>query len=704
MTLAVPYFFAGAAVSMALTRSPFPVGRVYAVDLVGASVGCLSALLLLNLTDAPSAILGIGAIAGVAAAAFARAGNVRPLRGNAWSDRILLRPLTIVVVLAVMCVLNGLTINGLRPVVVKQEVDLRTNVQYEGWNSFSRIIASRTDGGEPMLWGASDSTPRGLDVPQIRLNIDGDAATSMFRFDGNPDTAGYLRYDVTNLAYAIRNSGRSAVIGVGGGRDVLSAWLYGFRDITGVELNPIFIDLLMRRQPFAEFAGIGALPGVKFHVDDARSWFDRTGEHFDLVQMSMIDTWAATGAGAFSLSENGLYTVEGWKRFIGRLTPTGVFTVSRWYGASNVDETGRMISLAVRALLDIGVTDPSRHIYLAATRNLATLVLARAPLRPTEVEQLNRITDELKFRVLLSPDRSPESAVLNRIVSARTAADLDAYTSGLTLDLTPPTDNRPFFFNQLPPTRIGVALDPEFYATLGVLSGNIIASLTLLLILAVSVVLVVTTIVLPMRPAIRQSSRPLVLGGSLYFLLIGVGFMFIEIGLLQRLSIFLGHPTYSLSIVLFSIVLFTGIGSFLSERFPLATLVMFGGWALLAAAYALLLPLWLPAVLLVFESAGLLTRATVTIVVVAPVAVLMGFGFPTGVRMAMAHDPRPTPWFWGINGAGGVLGSVMAVICSITFGIATTIAIGGLCYMALIPAAMLLGIPLRRFSPASGVA
>jgi hypothetical protein len=146
-----------------------------------------------------------------------------------------------------------------------------------------------------------------------------------------------------------------------------------------------------------------------------------------------------------------------------------------------------------------------------------------------------------------------------------------------------------------------------------------------------------------MRPAIRQSSRPLVLGGSLYFLLIGVGFMFIEIGLLQRLSIFLGHPTYSLSIVLFSIVLFTGIGSFLSERFPLATLVMFGGWALLVAAYALLLPLWLPAVLLVFESAGLLTRAMVTIVVVAPVAVLMDFGFPTAFewRWHMIRTPRP---------------------------------------------------------------
>ncbi len=269
--------------------------------------------------------------------------------------------------------------------------------------------------------------------------------------------------------------------------------------------------------------------------------------------MSMIDTFAATGAGAFSLSENGLYTVEGWKHFLGRLTATGVFTVSRWYGSNNVNETGRMVSLAVRALLDLGVRDPSRQLYLVSARNLATLVVARAPLSQSETDQLSRTAEQLHFRILLAPDRPSESPVLHAIVSAHDPAELETYTSSLVLDLTPPTDNRPFFFNQLPLTRaywlwIRSSIQHQEY-----LSGNIIASLTLLLILIVSIILVVTTIILPMRPAIRQSNRRLVLGGSAYFLLVGLGFMFIEIGLLQRLSIFLGHPTYSLSIVLFSI-------------------------------------------------------------------------------------------------------------------------------------------------------
>ena len=175
----------------------------------------------------------------------------------------------------------------------------------------------------------------------------------------------FLRYDVTNLAYRIRNRGRSAVIGVGGGRDMLSAHLFGFEDVTGVELNPIFIDWLTYR--FRNYNHLADVPGTRFFVDEARSWFARTTERFDLIEMSLIDTWAATGAGAFSLSENGLYTVQGWQHFLEALTPHGVFTVSRWYDPRNIAETGRLLSLAIAALRRRGVAAsggadlPCRH-------------------------------------------------------------------------------------------------------------------------------------------------------------------------------------------------------------------------------------------------------------------------------------------------------------------------------------------------------
>ena len=207
------------------------------------------------------------------------------------------------------------------------------------------------------------------------MNIDGDAGTAMYRFGGQIDDVAFLKNDITSLAYYIRNRGRSAVIGVGGGRDLLAAYVFGFRDVTGVELNSIFVDLLTRR--FRDFNHLADLPGVKFKVDEARSWFASAGRNrgFDLLQMSMVDTWAATGAGAFSLSENGLYTVEGWREFLGSLAPKGVFTVSRWYSPKDVDETGRLLSLAKADSPRCRRAGPAAHLVLAAFDNLSTLIV-----------------------------------------------------------------------------------------------------------------------------------------------------------------------------------------------------------------------------------------------------------------------------------------------------------------------------------------
>ncbi len=700
LVMATPFFFAGVVVSIALTRSPFPVNHIYAVDLIGASLGCLGVLALLDVLDAVSSIFAVAAVAAAAAGAFAASGALAR-RDASVLDRVLFRPWVICAVLAVMAVLNGQTAHGIQPIVVKNTIDRRENVSFEQWNSYSRILARRVYVDEPLLWGPSPTLPPKLKVSQRRLNIDGDAATSMYRFNGDPASVQFLAYDVTNLAYAVRHSGRAAIIGVGGGRDVLSAWMFGFRDITGVELNPIFIDLLTRHAQIRDFAGLSSLPGIRFVVDEARSWFARSTESFDLIQMSMIDTFAATGAGAFSLSENGLYTVEGWQHFLNRLTPTGIFTVSRWYSAGEVNETGRMVSLAVRVLLDRGVREPGQHIFLSATGNLATLVLSLAPLTTAELATLQRTSAEREFQVLLSPGQPAASPLLGAITGATSAAALDRATAGQLLDLSPPTDDRPFFFNQLPLSRAGDALNSQTFEKSGVLSGNIIASATLLLIVVLAAILVLVTIVIPMRGAIRHSEPRLVAAGTVYFVLIGLGFMFVEIGLLQRLSVFLGHPIYSLSIVLFSIILFTGLGSFASSGLTLQRTGRLTAWALLLAAYVFALPLLLPSLIHDFAGAGTLLRAILAIALIAPAAFLMGFGFPAGIRFVMALDPRPAPWFWGMNGAAGVLGSAIAVAISIAYGIDTTLRLGAICYVALIPTALVL-VAGREASPATG--
>ena len=408
--------------------------------------------------------------------------------------------------------------------------------------------------------------------------------------------------------------------------------------------------------------------------------------------MSLIDTWAATGAGAFTLSENGLYTVEAWRTFLRRLTPKGAFTVSRWYASGHVRETGRMVSLAVAALLAEGVSDPSQNIYLAAGSRIATLVVSREALTPDALAKLTDATLELGFEVLITPDSKPTSPILADIVASRDHEMLIKATSDHVLDLTPPTDDKPFFFNQLKFNFEVIALMATGALGYGVSSGNLLATGTLILLFLVSLALVVATILVPLADKTRAVDRSLVRWGTLYFLMIGAGFMLIEIALLQRFSVFLGHPVYSLGIVLFSIILATGIGCMVSDLYVLRTRRRFLAWSLLLVGYALALALFLPPILIAYESAPLLGRGLICVALIAPLGFLMGFGFPTGMRMIAGREPATTPWFWGINGASGVMASVLAVACSIAFGITVTLVLGALCYLMLIPAGLKIGV------------
>jgi hypothetical protein len=696
LCLAVPFFFSGIVVSLALTRSPYLIGKVYGADLIGAAAGCIGALVLLNVTSGPSAVLWVGALIGLAALGFAGSGlGILPESASLGSKLFRYRRY-IVTGCLLFAIANALTTYGVRPTIIKDHLEASADLAYDRWNSFSRITVRQSETVPPAMFGASPRLPRST-IEQRALNIDGGAGTALYRFDGDLASLGFLRYDVTNLAYAIPDLTTGAVIGVGGGRDVLSQRLFGLRDVTGVEINPIIIDVLERQ--FSGYTAIAALDGVKFEVDEARSWFARTRRSFDVIQMSLIDTWAATGAGAFTLTENGLYTVEAWQRFLGRLNPGGLFTVSRWYAPGEVNETGRLVSLGVASLLANGAAEPRRHLFLATAGNVATLIVTKSPLSPAAFGALKDAAKANEFTVLLSPDTVVPSTILEKIVSATDRRALDQATTGFYLDLTPPTDARPFFFNQL---GFATLFDPNVFSHFthtGVFAGNLIATLTLAMLVLISVVLVAATIIVPLRSTVREAGWQLAIGGTVYFALIGVGFMMIEIALLQRMSVFLGHPVYALSVVLFSIILWTGFGSMASESVRLAGAGMLVAWSVASAAYLFALPFWLPALLVDLDGADLLVRAGFCVLVLAPAGFLMGFGFPTGMRLVSAISTGPTPWFWGINGAAGVMAASVAVVTSIAFSIDTTLRIGAACYLLIAAPGVLLvwaGAPPSR--------
>ncbi len=673
------YYFAGYVLSLAITRAPYPFARTYAFDLVGAAAGCLAALGLMETVDAPSAVMMVAAVAALAAFCFGV------------TDR--LRAGGTVLFLLLLALGNTMAARPfIYPFWIKNHIVTQGRLAHDHWNSISRVtVDNPVEDAAPYLWGPSKTLPQNMTSSFYVLKIDGDAGTPLNKFGGDCRKGlETLDYDVTTIAYALPDLKKSGIIGVGGGRDVLSACKAGIRDITAMDVNDIQISLLSKVEPFKSYTNISTLKGVKLIHSEARSWFASHPDTFDIIQMSLIDTWASTGAGAFALSENGLYTVEAWRTFLARLNAGGVMTVSRWYISDAHSEVERLISLAMGALLEQGATAPQKHIFMAASDHIATLVLAKDPLTARQLAALEKRAAIMKFRVLISPQRKTAKGDLANILAAKTRGSLDSIASESAFDISPPTDQRPFFFNMVrlaQPFQI-FRLISENNAS--AMLGHAKAVLNLYIIILFSLAMVAAAIIWPMRDAVARLNRRFVMGGTAWFALIGVGFMFIEISLLQRLSVYLGHPAYGLSIVLFSLVLSTGIGSFICDRLPLDTARARNVWIILTATVAVAAIFAINWMTVHFAGAELVTRALLCVSVTLPLGCLLGFGFPTGMALAREVSTQPTAWFWGINGAAGVTGSAIAIALNIALGLNVTMALGALCYLALlIPARMI---------------
>jgi hypothetical protein len=668
---ALPFFFAGTVISGVLTKQNLPIGKLYASDLIGASLGCLFVLGGMEVFDAPSLILLCSCPAALAAMCFS------------WKEPSTYRRMgfRLFLLFLLIGVANSFTSGGIRPLVIKGTFVEPSSVYYlEKWNSLSRIAVYEKRYALPQYWGPSPLAPKEL-IEQHRMNIDGDAATNVSRFNSSQDID-YLRYDVTNIAYSLGRKGDACIIGVGGGRDVQSACLFEHHHVTGIEINPIFVDLL--KKEFRTFAGLADHPHVTLVTAEARSYLSQRPEKYSIIQMSLIDTWAATGAGAFSLSENSLYTVQAWKLFIDRLQDNGVFTVSRWYNSKNIGETGRVLSLAVASLLQSGIKDPSEHLALITAKTISTLLISRQPLANDDVRKLVKTTKHLRFKTICVPGQLPEDSMLRAIVSARTPDELSAAIESSTLNYSPPTDENPYFFNLLRLSNIRA-----FSKGSGVIQGNLYATLTLLGLLLTLFLITICAIVLPLTLRKRFAIDTTVPSrmfwfGALYFSLIGCGFMLTEISLIQRLTVLLSHPLYALGILLFTLIASTGIGSLLSDGLPLVRRPWLYLYPILTAGCLIGLNFLLNHLLATMINASISLRIVASVVVIFPMGLLMGLFFPTGMRLVNYVSSSETPWYWALNGIFGVLSSAIAVLISIYVGISTNFFIAAICYTAIL--------------------
>src|SRR5206468_7955533 len=257
-------------------------------------------------------------------------------------------------------------------------------------------------GGQPFGWGLSPRYRAQQEIGQLYLDIDSGAATVITKFDGNLNAVEHLKYDVTALAHYVRKPTSVLVIGVGGGRDILTSLVFGHQRIVGVEINPDILGVLTNR--FTEYAGrLQQNPAVTLVNDEARSYIARTPEKFGIIQASLIDTWAASSAGAYVLTENGLYTKEAWRTFLDHLAPDGILTMSRWYYEAQPAETLRLTALATSSLMDIGVADPRQHIIIVRNQDVATIMVAKRPFSAADIDTVTTISKAMEFQPVLTP-------------------------------------------------------------------------------------------------------------------------------------------------------------------------------------------------------------------------------------------------------------------------------------------------------------
>jgi hypothetical protein len=671
----LPFYFSGIVVSAVLTKQDLPMGGLYASDLLGASLGCLFVLFGLDLVDAPSLILFCGALGALGGLCFG--GKKQSLPSRRWSIALFL-------CLGVLGVLNSRSHNGIRPVIVKgRDVEFQNIYELDRWNSFSRVAVYHEKPTAPQYWGPSPLAPKDP-IHQRAMNIDGEAGTFMRRFHGLQDLD-HLRYDLANIAYCLDRKGNACIIGVGGGRDVQSALLFGHDHVTGIEINPIFVRLL--EKDYRDFTRLAGRPDVILVADEARSYLSRHPEKYSLIQMSLIDTWAATGAGAYSLSENCLYTVESWGIFFDRLEENGIFTVSRWNNPQYL-ETGRLLSLAVATLQSRGVTDPARHLAVVTGGYLATLILSRQPLTTEDLQKLTDTCRKLQFQILLAPNQSPREPLYKNIVSAKDPQALAAAVKNAELNISPPTDENPYYFNMLRLRHIPAAF---MKTSEGIVNGNLIATLTLFGLMVILLIVALAAIVFPLlfRKSLgiapHETSKVL-WPGILYFSLIGAGFMLTEIALIQRLTVVLSHPIHALGILLFTLIASTGIGSWWSDKLPLTRKPWIYVYPLLTAASILGLRFLLGAVCPYLVVAPLPTRIGACVGLIFPLGILLGLFFPTGMRLGKSITKEDTPWYWALNGVFGVFCSALAVFISIYLGISINFYIAAGCYASVLVA------------------
>jgi len=654
---AVPFLLSGTIVSLAVADTIERIDRVYFFDLIGAAGGCAVLVSLLDLLGGPNTILVAAVLYAVSAAVWFHLAAVP--RGR------------------VLSVLLGLLLVGLITYNFKSPVlDVKfakgqkiQNEEFVRWNSFSRIALKLQPDGARLIV------------------IDADANTYLANFDPfhlTPAQHTDLMFHGPGMPYLLRPGAKTAIIGPGGGMDVARALVSGSKDITGVEINPIIATTIMRKK-FPQYSdNLYLRPEIHIKVEDGRSFIRRTDQHFQVLQATLVDTWASTAAGAFALSENNLYTTNAFVDYLSHLTDDGVLAFTRW-GFKPPRESLRIVSLAYAALKKLGQNDPAKNVIVVRENKAQlnafgaqdTILVSRTPFSAADIDLLQKDAATAKLQVVYAPGTTQASTFRDMLL----APDINRFYDSYDFDVRPVSDNRPFFFYTVQARDLWNYMTHASHA-----AGDYkINSAIPLLFGLVGISIIATLIILSLPPLVLGHRLPTTPGAAKalsFFLFIGAGYILIQVSLIQKFVLFLGHPTYALTVIIFSMLLSSGLGSFASKRLVHGDLTRLSRVMLLIVSAIIALsfvisPISESGVALPFP-----LKVLISVALISPVGFAMGMPFPTGLTLLERIMPASIRWAWAINAASSVMGSAAAMFLAIYLGLQATLVIGGLLYLA----------------------
>jgi hypothetical protein len=700
VALATPFFCSGAAVGLLLAARPEEANRIYAANLTGSAVGCLLAVLAPSLAGGEGTVLVSAALAIPAALAFQ-------------SPTFNLRSLILGIIQGALTVALILTATH-PPPLFEIRLSPYKSLSYallypdaelvsQRWNGFSRVDVVRSESIRS-LPGRGFRCPD-LPPPQLGLTVDGDDLSPISHIPPSFTDLPFTDCLLTALPYRLRPGARALVLEPRGGFDVLVALAERARTVTVVEANPLIVEAVRAQGAWA--GSVYDDPRVTVVLEEGRAYARRAQERYDVVVLSLTAPQRTVTSGAYSLAEDYRYTTQALADYTARLGEGGLLVMTRWLQVPP-SESIRAFALALEAV-ERARGDPQASIVALRSYQQILVLVRRGPFTQEELGVIRAFAAPRAFDLVYLPGiRSdevnrynvmPQPDYYRACVGLLEAEDRDAWYRAYAFDVEPPDDDRPFFghffkWGQAPEV---LAMAGHTWQPFGGAGYFVLLALMALAMLAATVL-----ILLPLAARRRERARQETsLGAALgYFALLGLGYLCVEIPLLQRFILFLGHPAYAMATVLFALLLFSGLGSLLSRRVPLWLVLIL--LPVLVGGYALGLPALFKAAL----AAPLGGRLAIAVVALAPPGLLMGMPFPKGLALleerACPVCPEPSrrapaivAWAWGVNGAVSVVASVLAALLALSFGFSLVLALGAACYVGALAVSAAISAPRR---------